>query len=254
MKIVVIGGTGLIGSKLVHLLTEKGHEAVPASPNSGVDTVTGVGLTEVLTGADVVVDVANSPSFDAAAVLDFFRTSGRNLLAAEKAAGVGHHVALSVVGADRLRDSGYMRAKIAQEELIKAAGVPYTILRATQFFEFLGAIAGGGAAEDGTVHLSPALAQPVAADDVAATLAGVAVGAPVNGTIELAGQEAVPLEDIVRRYLQATGDDRTVTGDPAARYFGADIDDRSLVPAGDHHVGAISFADWLSSPAGQKRK
>ena len=251
MKIVVIGGTGLIGSKLVHLLTEKGHEAVPASPNSGVNTLTGEGLAEVLAGADVVVDVANSPSFDAAAVLDFFRTSGRNLMAAEKAAGVGHHVALSVVGADRLPDSGYLRAKVAQEALIKAANVPYTILRATQFFEFLGAIADAGTS-DGTVRLSPAMVQPVAADDVAATLAGIAVGTPVNGTIELAGPEAVPLESIVRRYLEARDDERTVTSDPHVQYFGADIDDKSLTPGDNPHLGAIGFADWLSSPAGHK--
>jgi len=251
MKIVVIGGTGLIGSKLVHLLTEKGHEAVPASPNSGVNTLTGEGLAEVLAGADVVVDVANSPSFDAAKVLDFFQTSGRNLMAAEKAAGVGHHVALSVVGADRLPDSGYLRAKVAQEALIKAANVPYTILRATQFFEFLGAIADAGTS-DGTVRLSPAMVQPVAADDVAATLAGIAVGTPVNGTIELAGPEAVPLESIVRRYLEARDDERTVTSDPHVQYFGADIDDKSLTPGDNPHLGAIGFADWLSSPAGHK--
>ena len=249
MKIVVIGGTGLIGSKLVERLRAEGHEAVPASPNTGVNTITGDGLAEMLTGADVVVDVANSPSFEDAAVLDFFRTSGTNLLAAEKAAGVRHHLALSVVGADRLPDSGYLRAKLAQEELIKAAGVPWTILRATQFYEFLGAIA-GAATTDGTVHLSPALLQPVAADDVAATLAGLAVGAALTATVELAGPQATPMDEIVGHYLEAIHDDRKVTADPHARYFGAELDDKSLTPGDNPHLGAISFTDWLARHAG----
>ena len=203
MKIVVIGGTGLIGSKVVAKLRERGHEAVPASPATGVDTITGAGLAGALAGAQVVVDVANSPSFEDAAVLDFFRTSGRNVLAAEQAAGVGHHVALSVVGADRLPDSGYLRAKIAQEELIAASGVPHTIVRATQFFEFLGTIA-DGVTVDGVVHGSPALIQPVAADDVAAALAEVAVAGPVNGVVDLAGPVAEPSPQ-VRKAIEVTG-------------------------------------------------
>ncbi len=249
MKTVVIGGTGLIGSKLVERLRAEGHQAVPASPNTGVNTITGDGLAEVLTGADVVVDVANSPSFEDAAVLDFFRTSGTNLLAAEKAAGVRHHLALSVVGADRLPDSGYLRAKLAQEELIKAAGVPWTILRATQFYEFLGAIA-GAATTDGTVHLSPALLQPVAADDVAATLADLAVSEPLTATVELAGPQATPMDEIVGHYLEAIHDDRKVTADPHARYFGAELDDKSLTPGDNPHLGAISFTDWLARHTG----
>ena len=200
MKIVVIGGSGLIGTKLVNRLRQKGHEVVAASPNSGVNTITGEGLAEALAGAQVVVDVANSPSFEDKAVLEFFETSGRNLLAAEAAAGVGHHVALSVVGTDRLPDSGYFRAKMAQENLIKASGIPYTIVRSTQFFEFVGGIAQSGT--DGqTVRLSPALLQPIVSDDVAAAMADVAVGAPVNGTVEIAGPEKVPLDELVRRFL-----------------------------------------------------
>ncbi|MFI7546731.1 SDR family oxidoreductase [Actinoplanes sp. NPDC049599] len=249
MKIVVIGGTGLIGSQLVAQLRGRGHEAVPASPASGVDTITGAGLAEALAGARVVVDVANSPSFDDHAVLDFFRTSGRNVLAAERAAGVGHHVALSVVGADRLADSGYLRAKLAQEELVKEAGVPWTIVRATQFFEFLGAIA-GAATTDGTVRVPPALMQPVASADVAATLAEVALGAPVNGTIELAGPEQVPMDDLIGRYLAATGDGRPVTADPHARYFGAEPDLKALVPAGEHRTGGTDLAGYLAGLRG----
>jgi uncharacterized protein YbjT (DUF2867 family) len=216
-----------------------------------VNTITGEGLTEALAGAQVVVDVANSPSFEDTAVLEFFETSGRNLLAAERATGVGHHVALSVVGADRLPDSGYLRAKVAQEMLIEAAGVPYTIVRATQFFEFLGAIAGLATAGD-TVRLPSALFQPVAADDVAATLTDVALRPPVNGTIELAGPEPTPMADLVRRYLADTDDPRTVTGDPHARYFSAELDDRSLTPREHPRLGTITFVDWLSSPAGRK--
>ena len=245
MKIVVIGGSGLIGTKLVNKLREYGHEAVAASPATGVDTLTGVGLAEALEGAQVVVDVANSPSFEDAAVLEFFETSARNLLPAEAAAGVGHHVALSVVGADRLPDSGYMRAKVAQEAAVKAATVPYTILRATQFFEFIGRIADGSTVGD-TVRLSPALMQPVAADDVAAALADVAVGTPVNGTIELAGPEPLRLDELARRVLSAKQDARQVTTDAHARYFGAELDDQSLTPGDNPRIGSIRFEHWLS--------
>jgi uncharacterized protein YbjT (DUF2867 family) len=250
MKIVVIGGSGLIGKKLVAILRELGHEAVPASPSSGVNTLTGEGLTEALAGAEVVVDVTNSPSFEDAAVMEFFQTSSRNLLTAEAAAGVGHHVALSVVGADRLPDSGYMRAKGAQERLIKAGKVPYSIVRATQFFEFLGGIA--GPKEDGdTVRLPTAPMQPLAADDVAATLAEVVVGAPVNGIVELAGPEALPIAEFVGRFLAATGDPRTVVADPKARYFGAALDERGLNPGDNPRVGPTRFKDWLSRSLSQ---
>jgi uncharacterized protein YbjT (DUF2867 family) len=243
MKIVVIGGSGLIGKKLIPLLRERGHEAVSASPSSGVNALTGEGLAEVLAGAQVVVDVSNSPSFEDKAVLEFFETSGRNLLAAEAAAGVGHHVALSVVGADRIPDSGYMRAKVAQEELIKASGVPYTILRATQFFEFLGAIAGPGA---DTVRVSDAPMQPLAADDVAAAVADSAVGRPANAISEVAGPEAQSMAVFVRRALAASGDTRTVVADPQARYFGAVLDARGLCPDGANpRIGPTRFEEWL---------
>ncbi|MGE0665984.1 MAG: SDR family oxidoreductase [Sphingomonadales bacterium] len=244
MKIVVIGGTGLIGSKVVATLRQEGHEAVAAAPNTGVNTLTGEGLAEALSGADVVVDVANSPSFADGDVMAFFKTSGRNLLAAEAEAGVSHHVALSVVGTDRVPDSGYLRAKLAQEELIKASGIPYTIIRSTQFFEFLGGIA-DASTRDGQVRVSPAHVQPVASQDVAALVAQVAAGAPINGTIELAGPERVSLDVIVRRYLQGRGDTRSVAADVHARYFGAELDDRSLTPAGDPHIGATSFDTWF---------
>ena len=248
MKIVVIGGSGLIGTKLVNNLRQRGHEAVAASPASGVDTITGEGLAKALEGAKVVVDVANSPSFEDTAVLRFFETSGRNLLAAEVAAGVGHHVALSVVGTDRLLDSGYFRAKMAQEDLIKASTVPYTILRSTQFFEFVRGIAQSGT--DGqTVRLSPALVQPVVSDDVAAALADIVLGAPVNGTIELAGPERLPLNELVRRPLSATHDARQVITDVHARYFGAELDDRSLTPGDDPRITPTRFEDWLSRSA-----
>jgi uncharacterized protein YbjT (DUF2867 family) len=246
MKIVVIGGTGLIGKKLIPLLRERGHAAVAASPASGVNTLTGEGLAEVLADAQVVVDVSNSPSFEDKAVLEFFETSGRNLLAAEAAAGVGHHVALSVVGADRIPDSGYMRAKVAQERLIKGGKVPYTIVRATQFFEFLGAIAGSGA-DGGTVRVPDAPMQPLAADDVAAALADVAVGPPANATLELAGPEAQSIAAFVRRALAAGGDKRTVVADPQARYFGAALDARGLTPDGANpRIGPTRFEEWLS--------
>jgi uncharacterized protein YbjT (DUF2867 family) len=244
MKIVIIGGSGLIGSKLAERLRRHGHEVLAASPASGVNTITREGLAEALFDAEVVVDVANSPSFDDRAVLEFFETSGRNLLAAEAAAGVRHHVALSVVGSDRLPDSGYFRAKLAQERLIEASGIPYTIVRSTQFFEFVGAIAQSGA--DGqTVRLSPALFQPIMSDDVADAMADAALGAPVNGTIEIAGPERIPLDESVRRYLRATKDPRTVIADARAGYFGAPVDDQSLTPGGNARIGATRFDDWL---------
>ena len=246
MKIVVIGGTGLIGKKLIPLLRARGHEAVAASPGTGVNTLTGEGLAKVLAGAQVVVDVSNSPSFEDKAVLEFFETSGRNILAAEAAAGVGHHVALSVVAADRLPDSGYMRAKVAQERLIKGGKVPYTIVRATQFFEFLGGIAGSGA-DGGVVRLPDAPMQPLAADDVAAALADVATGPPSNAILELAGPEKESMAAFVRRALAASGDTRTVVADPQARYFGAALDARGLTPDGANpRIGPTRFEDWLS--------
>lgn len=245
MKILVIGGSGLIGKKLIPLLRSKGHEAVSASPSSGVNTLTGEGLASALQGTDVVVDVSNSPSFADDPVMHFFTTSTTNLLAAEAKAGVKHHVALSVVGADRLPDSGYMRAKLAQENLIRAGRVPYTILRATQFFEFLGAIAGDGA-EKGAVRLSTAPMQPLAADDVAAALADVATAAPVNGVAEVAGPESLPMAEFVGRFLTATGDGRSVVPDPHARYFGTELDSRGLNPDGKPRVGRTRFADWVA--------
>jgi uncharacterized protein YbjT (DUF2867 family) len=250
MKIVVIGGSGLIGKKLVPILRAQGHEAVPASPSSGVNALTGEGLAEALKGAAAVVDVSNAPSWEDAAVLAFFETSTRNLLTAEKAAGVRHHVALSVVAADRLPSSGYMRAKIAQEELIKAGQVPYTIVRATQFFEFLGGIAGSGAPGD-TVRLPTAPMQPLAADDVAAALADVTVGAPVNGIIELAGPESLSIAEFVGRFLAASGDTRTVVADPKAGYFGAVLDDRGLNPGANPRLGPTRFNAWLGRAAPQ---
>lgn len=245
MKIVVIGGSGLIGSKLVNILRQKGHEVVAASPNSGVNTITGEGLADALKGAQVVVDVANSPSFEDQAVLEFFQTSGRNLLAAEAAAGVKHHVALSVVGSDRLPDSGYLRAKMAQENLIKAAKIPYTIVRSTQFFEFVNGIAQSATVGE-TVRLSPAHLQPIAADDVAAALADVTLGAPVNGMVEIAGPERIPLTELARRYLKANKDTRQVIADVHARYFGTELNDRSLTPGAAPRLGSIRFEDWLS--------
>ena len=240
MKIVVIGGSGLIGTKLVNRLRESGHEVLAASPTSGVNTLTGVGLSEALEGTAVVVDVSNSPSFEDAAVLNFFETSTRNLLRAEADAGVGHHVALSVVGADRVPDSGYMRAKVVQEALIRSAKVPYTIVRATQFFEFLGAIA-GSSTEGGKVRLPPVRMQSIAADDVAAALADVTVGTPVNGIVELAGPESLPLDELVRRFLSATGDSRPVIADAHARYFGAQVNDSSLTPGDNARIGSTRF-------------
>jgi uncharacterized protein YbjT (DUF2867 family) len=249
MKIVVIGGTGLIGKKLVANLRQQGHEVVAASPSTGVNTLTGAGLVEALAGARVVVDVANSPSFEDQAVLDFFETSGRNLHAAESKAGVGHHVALSVVGTDRLLASGYFRAKMAQENLIKAARIPYTIVRATQFFEFVGAIA--QFSTDGqTVRLPPALMQPIVSDDVAAALADVALQEPLNGTIELAGPEPIRMDELVRRFLNATGDPRQVTTDAQATYYGTAVNDQSLTPGANPRLGPTRFDDWLTASRG----
>jgi uncharacterized protein YbjT (DUF2867 family) len=244
MKIVVIGGSGLIGTKLVERLRREGHAVVPASPGTGVNAVTGEGLAGALAGAEVVVDVANAPSFEDRAVLDFFERSGRNLLAAEAEAGVRHHVALSVVGTDRLLGSGYFRAKMAQETLITAGPIPYTIVRATQFFEFAGGIA-QSATEGGAVRLSPALVQPMLSDDVAAALAEVAVAGPANGLIEIAGPEAMGLDDLVRHFLVASGDTREVVTDPGARYFGVELAERSLIPGAHPRLAATRFADWL---------
>ena len=245
MKIVIIGGSGLIGKKLVNKLSQHGHEVVAASPSSGVNTLTGEGLANALAGARVVVDVANSPSFEDKAVLEFFETSGRNLLAAEAAAGVGHHIALSVVGTDRLLASGYFRAKKAQETLIKASKIPYTILRSTQFFEFVSGIA--QSATDGqTVRLSPALVQPIASDDVADALAEISVGKPVNGTVEVAGPERIRLDEFVRLFLSAKQDARKATTDAHARYFGTELNDQSLTPGDNPRIGPTRFGDWLS--------
>jgi uncharacterized protein YbjT (DUF2867 family) len=245
MMIVVIGGTGLIGSKLVEKLREDGHEPLAASPDTGVNTLTGDGLAEALEGAQVVVDVANAPVWDDAAVLDFFQTSSRNILAAEAAAGVKHHVTLSVVGADRLPESGYLRAKLAQEETAKTGSIPYTILRATQFFEFIGRIADSSVDGD-TVHLAPVFVQPGSADDVAAALAEVAVSEPVNGIVELAGPEQFRLDELARRVLSANNDSRPVTADVHARYFGAELADHSLTPGGNARIAPTRFEDWLS--------
>jgi uncharacterized protein YbjT (DUF2867 family) len=247
MKIVVIGGSGLIGSKLVEKLRAAGHEAVAASPASGVDTLTGAGLAGALRGASVVVDVTNSPSFEDAAVLSFFTTSTRNLLAAEAVAGVGHHVALSVVGSDRLTESGYFRAKIAQESLIAESPIPHSIVRATQFFEFIKGIA-DGATENQRVRVAPVLIQPMAADDVATALAQVATGAPVGGTVEVGGGRQFRLDEIVRRTLVARGDAREVVADPSARYFGARLGQRTLLPADGARLGETSFESWLARP------
>lgn len=249
MKIVVIGGTGLIGSKLVKTLRERGHEALAASPNTGVNTITRKGLADALDGADVVVDVANAPVWEDAAVLDFFETSGRNLLAAEAAAGVRHHVALSIVGSERLPGNGYFRAKVAQENLIKASGIAYTILRATQFFEFVGGIAQSATTGE-DVRLSPALFQPIASDDVVAALADLALAPPVNGTVEVAGPQPIPLDEAVRSFFQATGDTRKVIADIRARYFGSILDDRSLTPGKNPRLGTIGFSDWLRQQTG----
>ncbi|ANB04382.1 NmrA family transcriptional regulator [Streptomyces ambofaciens] len=245
MKVVVIGGTGLIGSKLVAKLEEHGHEAVPAAPNTGVNTLTGEGLAEVLEGADVVVDVSNSPSFEKDAVMEFFRTSTTNLLKAEADAGVTHHVALSVVGTERLPDSDYFRAKVAQENLIKESGIPYTIVHATQFFEFMNGIAASSTDGD-TVRLAPVKIQPIAADEVAAAVGSAAIGAPVDGVVEVAGPEAFRLDELLRDTLAAQNDPRTVVTDPHAPYFGAELQETTLLPGPDAHIAETRFADWLA--------
>ena len=245
MKIVVIGGTGLIGSKLVTKLKQHGHEAVAASPKSGVNAVTGEGLAAALAGADVVVDVANAPSWEPAAVLDFFQRSSTNLVAAEAAAGVKHHVALSIVGTERSPDNSYFRAKLAQETIIKSSSVPYSIVRATQFFEFLGAIAETAVVE-GKIVVPSALFQPIAAEDVADRLAEVAMGRPLNGTIDIAGPEKAPFNEFIARRLKASGDARPVVGDPKAPYYAAPIDDTSLNPLGEARLGKTPLATWLA--------
>ena len=251
MKITVIGGSGLIGSKIVSRLRQKGHEVVAASPNSGVNTVTGEGLVEAVRGAQVVVDVANSPSFEEDIAMDFFERSGRNLLAAEKAAGTAHHVALSVVGTERLLEMGYFRAKLAQENLIKTCGLPYTIVRSTQFFEFMAGIAQAGTVGQ-TAHLSPALFQPIASDDVADAMADVALGSPVNGTVEIAGPEQAPIDELVGQLLNATHDPRTVIADAHAGYFGIAVNDQSLTPCANPRIGATHFKDWLNRTLRQR--
>jgi uncharacterized protein YbjT (DUF2867 family) len=250
MKAVIIGGSGLIGSKLVSRLREQGHEAVPASPDTGVNTLTGEGLAAVLTGAAVVVDVSNSPSFEDAAVLKFFETSTANLLAAEAAAGVGHHVALSVVGSDRAPESGYLRAKVAQEKLIRSSSIPYSIVRATQFFEFLKRIA-DEATDGNTVRIPPVLFQPIAAEDVAKAVARVAVSAPVNGIVEIAGPQQFRFDEFIRLGLGARRDPRVVVADPHARYFGTELGERTLVPGADARLGEIRFEEWLGKSVSQ---
>ncbi|MCX5493413.1 SDR family oxidoreductase [Kaistia dalseonensis] len=252
MKIVIIGGTGLVGSKTTERLRKKGHDVLPASPNSGVNTLTGEGLAAALAAADIVIDLANSPSFEDKAVLEFFQTAGRNLLSAETEAGVKHHIALSVVGAERLPDSGYLRAKVAQEKLIRQSGLPFTIVHSTQFFEFLGAIAQSGTVGD-TATVPSALFQPIASDDVADVMADVALAPPVNGVIEIGGPEAVRMSDLVARFLKATGDPRQVIADPHARYFGTELDDRSLVPGAGARLGSIRFEDWFRLSATTRR-
>src|SRR4051812_3844587 len=246
MKIVVIGGSGRIGGNVVRRLSAQGHDAVPASPATGVDTITGEGLADVMAGAEVVIDVANAPIWDDDAVREFFTTSTRNLVAAERDAGVGHHLAVTIVGADRLPDSGYMRAKVAQEAEIEAGSIPYTILRATQFFEFLPEIVEAGAEDDG-VRLSTGLTQPVAADEVAATVAELATRAPVGGRVELGGPEALGLDAWARRLFAATGDDRAVVGDPHARYFGTELHGGELTTGEGARIGTVDFDTWFAT-------
>lgn len=245
MKIVVIGGTGLIGSKVVKRLTQQGHEVLAASPASGVNTLTGEGLDQALAGADVVVDLANSPSFEDRAVLEFFEASGRNLFSAEAKAGVRHHIALSVVGTDKLAASGYFRGKIAQEGLVRNSGIPFTIIHSTQFYEFLGGIV-KAASSDETVRLSPAFVQPIASDDVADAVAGVALAEPVNGTIEIAGPERERLATLVQRFMKDTGDTRQVSIDVQAPYFGAELEPDTLLPSDNAKLGAIGFQEWFN--------
>ncbi|MHC8332597.1 SDR family oxidoreductase [Pseudomonas sp. LB3P25] len=245
MKFVIIGGSGLIGSKVCKNLQDLGHEVISASPSAGINVITGEGLADALKGADVVVDVANSPSFEDHAALHFFETAGHNLFAAEKVAGTRHHVALSVVGTERMLDSGYFRAKMAQEKLIKASGVPYTILRATQFFEFIGAIAYSGREDGNTIHLTSAALQPVASVDVAAALTAIAQKAPINQTVEVAGPDRRPIVEFVSEYLKHTKDPREAVSDDTVPYFGAPINDKSLTPGDNPIVGATRFEDWL---------
>ncbi|MCA6124995.1 SDR family oxidoreductase [Bradyrhizobium sp. WSM 1704] len=244
MKIVVIGGTGLIGSKTVAILRERGHDVVAASPRNGINAITGEGLEEAMAGTATVIDLANSPSFENKAVLDFFETSGRNLLAAEAAAGVRHHVALSIVNTDRTPENGYFRAKVAQERLIEASGIPYTIIRATQFMEFIGAIADAGA-DGNTVRLSPGLFQPIAAEDVSAMVADIALEPPRGGIVDIAGPDRAPFDEIVARYLKAVGDPRQVVRDPDALYWGGRVEQHSLVPLGEARLGRIDLDEWL---------
>jgi len=251
MKIVVIGGTGLIGSKVVKKLYEQGHEAVAAAPNTGVNTVTGQGLAEALANAQVVVDVSNSPSFADDAVMKFFQTTTANIVAAEKSAGVGHHVALSIVNVEMLPESGYFRAKLAQEKLIKESKIPYSIVRATQFFEFLKATTDEATRGD-VVHVAPVLTQSIAAEDVASAVAGVAMGAPLNGTVQVAGPEQIRFDRYVERGLRANRDSRKVVADAAARYFGSPLGERSLIPGADARLGKIRFDEWLSQQQGQR--
>jgi uncharacterized protein YbjT (DUF2867 family) len=248
MKIVIIGGTGLIGSKVVTMLRERGHDAVPAAPQTGVNTLTGEGLAQAVTGADVVVDVSNSPSFDGEAAMKFFQTSTRNILAAEAAAGVRHHVALSVVGIDRLADNGYFRAKLAQEELIRSSSIPYSIVHATQFFEFLKGIA-DDATSGGTVRVAPVMFQPMAAEDVARMVSSVALGTPINGIVETAGPEPYRLDEFVRIGLRAQKDPREVVTDPKAPYFGSVLSERSLMPGDDARTGNVTFQAWQQQQA-----
>ncbi|KAA2239594.1 SDR family oxidoreductase [Chitinophaga agrisoli] len=246
MKIVVIGGTGLIGSKLVTRLRAHGHEVIPASPNSGVNTITGEGLAEVMEGTDIVVDLANSPSFEDKAVMEFFETSGKNLMAAETAANIKHHVALSVVGTERPPGNGYFRAKMAQENIIRASGIPYTIVHSTQFFEFLGGIA-ASAAKGEDIHLPPAAIQPISSDDVADAMADVTLGQPINGMVEIAGPEKFGMADLVGIYLNRVNDPRSVVSDPEAPYFGGMVDDTSLVPGPGARIGKINFENWFAT-------
>jgi uncharacterized protein YbjT (DUF2867 family) len=253
MKIVVIGGTGLIGSKLVKKLREQGHEALAAAPNTGVNSITGEGLANALNGASVVVDVTNSPSWEDEAVLNFFETSTRNLLAAEAAAGVGHHVALSVVGTERLLGSGFFRAKLAQENLIKGSSIPWSIVRATQFFEFVKQIADYSTVGN-QVRLPAALFQPMAADDVASGVAGIATSSPVNGIVEIAGPDQFHLDELIRRYLAAHQDPRELISDPNALYYGIKIGESALVPGDNAQLGRTHFDDWLNQSAGQAPK
>jgi uncharacterized protein YbjT (DUF2867 family) len=248
MKIVVIGGTGLIGSKTSERLRKRGHDVIAASPNTGVNTITGEGLKEALAGASVVIDLANSPSFEENAVLEFFSTSTRNLLKTGAEAGVKHHVALSIVGTERLQDSGYFRGKAAQEKLIRESSIPYSIVHSTQFFDFTGAIANSGTSGN-TVRLPSAYYQPIFSDDVAHAMTDVALGTPINGILEIAGPDKIRMHESAARYLKKIGDTREVVGDPAAPYFGIPIDDRSLVPAGNARIGAMSFDNWLMQHA-----